>query len=144
VSKLENPLPTHCNGTVKTEPAENTIDTGISPAEDEAASKLEKRRSEVEIKLQKAQAERENEHIIASEKSKQLQDAIVQKDQELQALKSQLADSESLNSVERERNQLKHTPAQLELKTMIAEKAIDGSITHLQKTKEKLLKSLNR
>ena len=125
----------------------------------EAAAQKEQEIQSLKAQLQQVQSEKESESRLAEvEKSQMLQEATVQKDQEIQSLKSQIelkeagqqqAITQAVNTVEKERDQLKNSLSQSELEKQVSEKALkdkyetqikdrDDAIDRLKDMKSKL------
>ncbi len=100
----------------------------------ETAAQKAQEIQELKAQLQQALADKESVSRIAEfEKAKVLQEETVKKDQEIQQLKSQLeskevsqklAITEAVNTVEKERDSLKHNLDQSALEKQVAEKAL--------------------
>lgn len=133
--------------------------SAVELAVKDATFSLEKERNELNTQLKQAQVERENESKLAEvEKAKELQECSVQKDREIQSLKSQiesketshkLALTEAVSGAEKERDQLKHSLEQSTLEKQVSEKALrdkyetqlrdrDDAIERLRDMKAKL------
>lgn len=125
----------------------------------ETAAQKDKEIQELKAQLQQILADKESEKKLAEmEKAKVLQEETVKKDQEIQQLKSQLESKEvsqqlaitqAVNVVEKERDSLKHNLDQAALEKEVSEKALkdkyetqlkdrDDAIERLRDMKAKL------
>lgn len=99
-----------------------------------AVAAMQKERDQLTHQLRQVQADRESDsRLAAAEKAKELQETTALKDQEIQALKAklearevtqQLAITEAVSVVEKERDALKHNLDQAALEKQVAEKAL--------------------